>query len=116
MSFTVPTFNLTAEVHDGDGTFPPATPVRVTVSCNMSPGSRIAWEVTTFNPHVTYLLMPKLTDVRDAIQVVDPDVIECPAGSGLWWSVMTVQDVAKGFPNEYRRVVCYNVICPIPRP
>jgi hypothetical protein len=50
------------------------------------------------------LLLPALTDVRSAVQGVENDVIEVPAGSGRWYNVAGVDDVGKGFDNEYRIV------------
>jgi len=50
------------------------------------------------------LLLGAGKDVRmyDATTGTQSDIVECPAGSGLFFNVMSVGDVAKGFPNEYR--------------
>lgn len=48
--------------------------------------------------------LPAGTDVRSHWQAGsgEPDQIELPAGSGVYYLVSDVNDVAKGFPNEYR--------------
>jgi len=48
------------------------------------------------------LAVPKSTDIRMADPDGPGDLIECPLGSGLWYNVYAVVDVAKGFSNEYR--------------
>ncbi len=50
------------------------------------------------------LLVAAFTDIRDfACGLPYPyDIVECPSGSGRWYAVGIVDDVAKGFPNEYR--------------
>jgi hypothetical protein len=50
------------------------------------------------------LLIPKLSDVRDWSSGGQADMIECPAASGRWYQVAIVDDVGKGFSNEYRLV------------
>lgn len=53
-----------------------------------------------------YLLLPALTDIRDAACASGyTDIVEVPDGSGRWYSVEYVDDVAKGFTNEYRVAV-----------
>jgi hypothetical protein len=48
------------------------------------------------------LLVEKGTDIRDGSATVRGDTVECPAGTGRFYRVGYVDDVAKGFPNEYR--------------
>jgi hypothetical protein len=51
------------------------------------------------------LKVPAHTDIRMVgvgNGVANPDLVEVPLGSGLWYAVYAVMDVAKGFPNEYR--------------
>lgn len=49
------------------------------------------------------ILLPARTDVRDgSCSHLAPDIIECPAGTGRWYVVSHVDDVARDFPNEYR--------------
>lgn len=49
-----------------------------------------------------FLLLPKGTDIRSTVCGVAPDVVEVPAGTGRYYSVEMVDDVARGFANEYR--------------
>lgn len=105
MAFTVPTFNLSADIYTG----PWATKaLRLTEDCNLSPGKRVQQFHVTDDVNINsyavqpLLLVPAGTDIRDASCSHVADFVEVPAGSGRWYSVMGVDDVAKGFPNEYR--------------
>jgi len=50
------------------------------------------------------LRLPAGTDIRCKWQAGTglPDQVEVPQGSGVFYLVSDVADVAKGFPNEYR--------------
>jgi hypothetical protein len=48
-----------------------------------------------------FIYAPKGTDIRPFWRNSN-DFVELPAGSGRFYSVMDVDDVAKGFPNEFR--------------
>jgi hypothetical protein len=61
------------------------------------------------------LLLPALTDVRDSFSAGGPDQVEVPAGSARFYFVKQVDDVAKGFPNEFRLAVIAKVY-PWPAP
>ena len=107
MAFSVPTFNLTVNVHDNPslgGAF------RFSVLGNLAYSSRgHQFSVTegytgTYYPPI-YLLLPGGTDIRDLLCGVDGDYIECPAATGRWYLVMSVDDAGKGFPNEHRVVM-----------
>jgi hypothetical protein len=59
------------------------------------------------NHSTVALMVQKLTDVRMATAGgVGGDYVEVPAGTGRWYQVVAVDDVAKGFTNEYRMAVC----------
>jgi hypothetical protein len=105
MAFSVPTFGLTCNLYRGPWT------ARVLASspvCNLAYGRRITTPLDIAPvagddiSNLMQLLLPALTDVRDVSNAVTPDVVEVPAGSGRWYGVVTVDDVGKGFPNEYR--------------
>jgi hypothetical protein len=51
-----------------------------------------------------FILLPKGTNVQDfdSANLNLCDIIECPAGSRRWYFIEWVDDVAKGFPTEYR--------------
>lgn len=55
------------------------------------------------------LLLPAGTDVRDGSTGGEADIIEVPAGSGRWYSVMSVDDMGKGFPNEHRFALLHKI-------
>lgn len=49
------------------------------------------------------LLVPRGSDIRPGLGFWGtPDTVECPAGSGRYYDVLCVDDVARGFANEYR--------------
>jgi hypothetical protein len=52
------------------------------------------------------ICFPKLTDVRAYGPPNEGDLVECPKGSGRWYLIEAVDDVAKGFDNEYRMAAC----------
>lgn len=105
MAFTAPTFNLLCDVYTG----PWLTKVlRISgLPCNLAMGRRVQqlWAVGFNAPEgaaAPNLLVPALSDVRDQICGGDSDLVEVPAGSGRWYVVALVDDVGKGFDNEYR--------------
>jgi hypothetical protein len=51
------------------------------------------------------LLVPKLTDIRMGDPVNSSDLVECPAASHRLYHVFYVDDVGKGFANEFRFVI-----------
>lgn len=105
MAFSVPNFNLTCNIFRG----PYLTRFLALPGwpCNLAYSRRVqtmsaATATTDSGTIVMSLLLPAGTDVRDLSCSFDEDVIECPAGSGRWYQVSSVDDVGKGFPNEYR--------------
>jgi hypothetical protein len=111
MPFTLPNFNLTANIwRNGINVLnPPA----VITPCYLSLGRRVLSgpDSTTFsNPtggvgiDMLYRNMgvPALTDVRPAWTTGGPDTVEVPAGSGVYYKAQDVADMAKGHANEYR--------------
>jgi hypothetical protein len=105
MSYRIPTFNLTVNVWRA-GTAVTDPPDLTTLGC-MSIGRSTT--MTTGIPEdpsvdtVTIrLFVPKLTDVRDAVSPPGADTLEVPAGTGRYYIVRQVDDVGKGFPNEFR--------------
>jgi hypothetical protein len=81
---------------------------------------------TQDEPHVWafgwQLLLPAGTDIRDwacwdGLAMDQPDVVEAPRGTGRYYTVIQVDDVAKGFPNEYRvAFIAKGAYWPIPIP
>jgi hypothetical protein len=93
---------LTANIWWGTTFPPPFIPPNIAaVPCQLSPGEFI------FAPNGVvgvYLKLPKLTDIFFArmFPFAGQDLVEVPAGSARWYNVLHVDDVGKGFPNEYR--------------
>lgn len=111
MPYSPPTFNLICDIYS----IPlPATfgerEYRQSSECQLAPPTRGAGSfpsvgsITGMTQSFYWSVrFPALTDVRDpSVDLTRTDFIECPAGSGRWYFVCIVDDVAKGFPNEYR--------------
>lgn len=119
MSFTVPTFNLVCNISTGPYL---SRHIRLAnQACNLARGRRAA-VASNIDPFelLSYtqmeLLLPALTDVRDLSCSGIEDVVECPAFSGRWYQVIGVDDVGKGFTNEYRVAILqkiYETIDPV---
>lgn len=126
MPFAAPVFNLSVKIWRSTNAV--TNPADVTTSGNLTPGSRNTFvnnppssAATSFN--VTYLALPKLTDIRGLLNALRGDTVEAPAGSGRYYICQFVEDVGKGFPNEYRRAVLWQnhtvafaPIWPLPTP
>jgi hypothetical protein len=132
MGFRTPSFNLVcniwtrSDVPAGAITAAPAAPPRITPDCQLRhPGKQsTAQDELRWWAFSAELLLPAGTDVRDdftldpGLAVTNqPDFVEVPAGSGRWYTVVQVEDVAKGFPNEYRVAMIFkNKNWPVPTP
>jgi len=105
MAYKIPEFNLNVAIFTGPW---PVGIHREIVKGNLAFGRRVQQvRVTEVQPANTYggqctLLLPALTDIRDGSCNLNPDFVEVPSGSGRWYGVMLVDDVGKGFANEYR--------------
>lgn len=108
MAFRLPNFNLTVGVWrawQSPATDPPA----LLTSGNLALGRRVS-NALTGGQYYDYsaglameLLLPKGTDVRSYEKTfVGNDYVEVPFGSGRYYQVTWVDDVGKGFANEYR--------------
>lgn len=125
MAFTLPKFNLTCAVwHDYLLTPPiPATPPSTGASsyseCQLYEWSRATVPAAYYIAPPTdirpwwftlqqsiQIRLPKGFDVRDSQNAEGADVIECPAGTGRYYVVTQVDDLHRGFPNEYRLAQC----------
>lgn len=121
MPFRVPTFNLLVNVFRAPWVVPPIGPPAITPLGNLTPGRRSQdpmeiYPGGTATWYWMFLLLPPLTDVRDKLNTGGGDLVEVPAGSGRYYQVMAVDDVAKGFPNEYRWAALIKVGTPTPMP
>lgn len=112
-AFALPNFNLVCNVWHAGGIDPTIyPPPDLSPNVNLANG-RVSHVLTALKRLPTLqnvgasgsMLFPAGTDVRDASCGPTPDVIECPAGSGRFYWVAFVDDIAKGFPNEHRWAV-----------
>lgn len=103
----LPTFNLTCNVWYGVAFFPPmGAPNLAAVPCQLQLGERVPY--VAFQFYGCFILVPKLTDIAAnprSVPIPFADTVECPAGSGRFYVVEFVDDVGKGFANEYRSVM-----------
>lgn len=111
--FVIPQFNIYCNVHDAqyvNGTWV-TRDLREVVKCNLSAGARFRqygfYALSTFEDYTTVimqLLLPKRTDIRAGAQSAngEQDIVEVPGETGRFYLVMGVDDVGRGFSNEYR--------------
>lgn len=106
MAFNPPDFNLECDIYTGPWL---GRALRLTVECNLAYGRRVQQNFQDFfggtvigATPVMSLLLPALTDVRSFMISANPDLVEVPRTSGRWYEVITVDDMSKGFPSEYR--------------
>lgn len=104
MAFSIPNFNLIANVWRNNGIGKAWAAPDLVSACNLSPGRRVNLNLAGVGIIVVELLMPKLVDVRAQWNGLQADVVEVPAGSRRAYFVVNVDDVGKGFANEYRLV------------
>jgi hypothetical protein len=88
------------------GSTPVSNPPALTVACQLygsahasfinTPGAAPAASMCQF------LYLPARTDIRPADLTGSPDQVECPAGSKRYYVVLWADDIARGFPNEFR--------------
>lgn len=115
MPFTLPTFNLVCDIYGNTvAGYPPNFPTRVlrqaAVSCALVCGRRTGGGLSATTGGVSgaplfamSLLLPALTDIRGIQDTgLVADIVEVPSGSGRWYRVPWVDDVAKGHANEFR--------------
>ena len=130
MPFSLPTFNVLANVFHGVAPPPPFGPPSFSVLVNWSLGRRVVTGSDNSNwlnfPPVAgvgidlfnrIMLAPAGTDLRGFYTAGVPDFVEVPAGSGAFYMVMDVADMAKGFPNEHRCAWAVTTrLTPLPTP
>lgn len=115
MAFRIPTFPLVVNIWRTPAIPPVGPPAVITVG-NLSPGRRtLGFGV---GPSlVMELLLPAGTDIQCAANSVVPDAVEVPGGSGRFYKVFGVDDVAKGFANQYRLALIQSApVWPVPYP
>ena len=106
MSYVLPTFNLDVNLWTAPAVVT-APPTR-TFKAGLARGERVielfpAYTVGYYSYRSPMqLLCPKGTDIYPNEPGAFADLVEVPAGSGRYYAVWYVDDVGKGFPNEYR--------------
>jgi hypothetical protein len=101
--YRVPIFNLSIQVYRRAPADPTWTPFATHMGQLRAPGRNFVGQTyeEELNP-LWLLLLPIGTDVRDPSSGTHPDHVFVPAGSIRRYVVALVDDVAKGFANEYR--------------
>lgn len=114
-----PVFNLLCNVWYNQGAVIPVMPAKTiaNLGCQLRTGELISRNLLGIST-IVYLAVPKLTDLagnpfRPGIGI--GDLIECPAGSLRYYRLDWVDDVGKGFVNEYR-VAAMTKMLPWPFP
>lgn len=106
MTFQPPSFNLHCNVWRA-GNAPPAVP-DATFDCNLAWGKRVSsyqGVITSPNEPLMTLLLPVGEDVRGPQTGAADACIEVPAGTGRFYTVIGLDDIGKGFPNEHRAAI-----------
>jgi hypothetical protein len=107
MAFTVPNFNLVCNIFSVSGG---VHVFRSNCPCNLAAGRRSSSITDAYSQDGGLataswaLLVPKGTDIRDSSCGGEMDLLEVPAGSGRFYLARGVDDIGKGFANEYRCV------------
>jgi hypothetical protein len=122
MSYSLPTFNLTANIWRNGN--PTSNPPDVVSPCNLALGRRqvVSVQQVLSQPNANgemYLLLPAGTDIRDLNSTGANDTVEVGAGSGRFYVVAWVDDAGAGFPNEHRVALLWREAAwpvPFPRP
>lgn len=108
MAFRLPNFNLRVSIWRVNGTGGAYAAPDVSTMGNLSPAARGYVLMTGHTANTAFatlgmtLRLPALTDIRPSWNGLIADVVEVPAGSLRFYTVWWVDDVAKGFTNEYR--------------
>ena len=123
MSYKPPVLNLKCNVWAISPGVPPHLPAGAPRIANLD--CQLCWgrvnELSEESAGLSmHLKVPAGTDIRGLYQNNVPDVVEVPAGTGRTYLVLYVDDVGRGFSNEYRQAVIsaqpFATFNPIPWP
>lgn len=108
MAYRLPQFPLSCNIwrySNWAGTIPPVNMPDNAQFVNLIPGRRNFDSVVNLT---SYLLLPFGTDIRFSENGIwtgrlptNPDLVECPAGSGRYYTVWDVETSGGGFANEH---------------
>lgn len=112
MAFTLPDFNLFCNVYRGP--WPTKVLAIADLECNLAFSRRgqiptpFAADANEWSP-IMSLLVPPGSDIRSLVCAAVQDLVECPSGSGRWYQVGGVDDIGKGFDNEHRCALLFQI-------
>lgn len=98
----IPTFNLVCRVWYGFVPIPPiGAPNLDNVPCQLLAGEFV---FGVYTPMDMFLKVPAGTNIHYSRTgaFVGADTVECPKGSGHYYRLTYVNDVARGFANQHR--------------
>jgi hypothetical protein len=104
MAFRVPVFNILANLW----TFhaapypPPGAPRIANQQCQLYHCKEQPLVSGAGLELAMLIRLPAGTDIRGPLSTTNFDVVEVPVGSGNWYLAEDVNDIARGFQNEYR--------------
>lgn len=111
MAFQVPHFPLFAAIWRNGGIGGAYAAPDVVTAANLSPGRRVLLTQPLIagvgSPVPVELLVPARTDIRANWNNAGNDLVEVPSGSKRFYTVVWVDDVGRGFTNEYRLALMY---------
>lgn len=108
-NYTLPSFNLTANVWRSDGNAGYANPdanIVCTIRAGMEMSERYNYSVQPDDPQffVTWLLAPLGSDLIAGHRLAagqSYDLLEVPIGSKRFYRLLWIEHVALGYPNEH---------------
>lgn len=118
--FVLPTFNLSVNIWRN--TNATSNPPDVISTCQLRFPDGVDVQVSAMGTVqvLMLLLLPSGTDIRSWVQgspFPEQDTVECPAGSGRFYTVAFIDDAAKGFANEHRiALIAQQASWPTPMP
>jgi hypothetical protein len=104
-TYVQPTYNTDTNIwHAGT---PISGPPDIFLKCNLSPGRLVGVDTFPGAQHpprggLMWLRLPNGTDIRDDAATNGADTVECPAGSGKFYTSIWVDDIGTDFPNMHR--------------
>lgn len=108
MAYRIPIFPLAVNVWRNGN--PTTNPPDVRTVGNGSLGTRVFSGPDSdisvgIDSMFRYLLLPAGADVRGAFTATGSDTVECPAGSGRYFTCLDSDEIAYGFANWHRQAV-----------